>query len=285
MSIAWLRSDKNLSFVSFLVFLGGSCTPHDAHPSKDYIGPRASEPNAVTANSSRKANLRTAVKQPQPDTGPLRITTEQATLLALENNRSLVVERLNPQISQTFVPEGLSIFDPVLTGQAGYGWSNIKEEPGPQTFNRSGPTVGVGVQEFLPTGTSLGVTGSTSLTRPGRRSGQRRQLCDDDGLQCDPVAAAGLRDRREPGLREPGEDRRGDIPVRAAGFRADSHGPGRGDVLGLRHGGAEDRNLQSVPGPGAKAVGGDAGTHPAWATWRRPSSRRPRRRSRCAART
>jgi outer membrane protein len=158
-----LPSHKTLWLVSCLAFLGCSCTAPDVHPSQDYIGPRVSEPNAVTTNSSLAANPPSATKNPQIDTGPLRITTEQATLLALENNRSLVVERLTPQISQTFVPERFSIFDPVLTGQAGYGWSNLKEEPGPQTFDRSGPTVGVGVQEFLPTGTSLGVTGSTSL--------------------------------------------------------------------------------------------------------------------------
>jgi outer membrane protein TolC len=91
----------------------------------------------------------------------LRITTEQATLLALENNRSLVVERLNPQIAQTLVPERLSIFDPLLTGQVGYGWNGLTQ--GPFDADRSGPTAAVGVQEFLPTGTSLGVTGSASV--------------------------------------------------------------------------------------------------------------------------
>ncbi len=91
----------------------------------------------------------------------MRITTEQATLLALENNRSLVVERLNPQISRTFVPEGLSVFDPLLTAQAGYGWNGLTQ--GPFEADRSGPTAAVGVQEFLPTGTSLGVTASNSV--------------------------------------------------------------------------------------------------------------------------
>jgi outer membrane protein len=170
MGIVWLRSDKNLLLASFLAFLGCSCARYDAHPSRDYIGPRAAEPNAVTANSSRDANPQSAIRnpitpgsdqRPQSDTGPLRITTEQATLLALENNRSLVVERLNPQITRTFVPQSLSIFDPVLTGQLGYGWNNLTQ--GSQDFDRSGPTAAVGVQEFLPTGTSLGVTGSTSL--------------------------------------------------------------------------------------------------------------------------
>jgi outer membrane protein TolC len=91
----------------------------------------------------------------------LRITTEQATLLALENNWSLMIERLNPQISRTFVPEKLSVFDPILTAQVGYEWNGLTQ--GPFDADRSGPTAAVGVQEFLPTGTSLGVTGSASI--------------------------------------------------------------------------------------------------------------------------
>jgi len=106
-----------------------------------------------------------AIRNPQSDTGPLRITTEQATLLALENNRSLVVERLNPQIVRTFVPEGLAVFDPVLTGQVGYAWDRLTQ--GPASFEQSGPTAAIGVQEFLPTGTSLAVTGSTALIELG----------------------------------------------------------------------------------------------------------------------
>ena len=161
MGIAWLRSNKNLLLISFLAFCGCSCAHVDTHAPKDYIGPQTAEPNAPPTDASRDANPQSAVRNPQSDTGPLRITTEQATLLALENNRSLVVERLNPQISQTFVPEGLSVFDPVLTGQVGYAWDRLTQ--GPADFERSGPSAAIGVQEFLPTGTSLGVSGSTSL--------------------------------------------------------------------------------------------------------------------------
>jgi outer membrane protein TolC len=170
MGIAWLRSDKNLCFILFLACFGCSCARFDASSPKDYIGPVGGSVKAeglgdgstVPAENHRQAANDDATQQnQQPEKGPLRITTEQATLLALENNRSLVVERLNPQITQTFVPERLSIFDPVLTGQLGYGWNTLTQ--GPQDFDRSGPTAAVGVQEFLPTGTSLGVTGSTSL--------------------------------------------------------------------------------------------------------------------------
>jgi outer membrane protein len=170
MGIAWLRSHKSLLLVSFLALFACSCARLDMRSSKDYIGPKAAEPNASTVASTRDVNSQSAIPSPSAstddrklpsDTGPLRITVEQAALLALESNRSLVVEQLTPQIQQTFVSEGLSIFDPILTGQLGYGWSGLAQ--GPLDAERSGPTAAVGVQEFLPTGTSLGVTASTSV--------------------------------------------------------------------------------------------------------------------------
>jgi outer membrane protein TolC len=42
----------------------------------------------------------------------------------------------------------------------GYGWNGLTQ--GPLDADRSGPIAAVGVQEFLPTGTSLGVTASAS---------------------------------------------------------------------------------------------------------------------------
>ncbi len=163
-------SHKNAWIVSLLACLCYSCAPYHERTTEDYLGPQAAEPNAVTADASRVANPQSAImsppaatggRNPQLDTGPLHVTTERAVLLALENNRSLVVERLNPQISRTFVPEQLSVFDPILTGQLGYGWNGLTQ--GPLDADRSGPIAALGVEEFLPTGTSLGVTGSASV--------------------------------------------------------------------------------------------------------------------------
>jgi len=49
------------------------------------------------------------------DEEPLRISIREAILLAMENNRSLVVERMNPDISRTFEKEELGVFEPVLS--------------------------------------------------------------------------------------------------------------------------------------------------------------------------
>ncbi len=49
---------------------------------------------------------------------PLNLTVEGAIILALQNNRDLTVEEVNPALQQTFVSEERSAFDPVLV--AGY---------------------------------------------------------------------------------------------------------------------------------------------------------------------
>jgi outer membrane protein TolC len=49
--------------------------------------------------------------------GPLKIGIHEAILLAMENNQSLIVERMNPQIQRTFEQEELAVFDPLLSPQ------------------------------------------------------------------------------------------------------------------------------------------------------------------------
>ena len=53
--------------------------------------------------------------------GPMRITIVEAILLSLENNRSLVVERLNPAIEKTFEEEERAVFDPETNAEVTAG--------------------------------------------------------------------------------------------------------------------------------------------------------------------
>ena len=87
----------------------------------DYVGPKMPEPNVVStaapATGAVDAETPERTRPIVPPTGPLTITVEQAMLLALENNRSLMVQRLNPQIERTFEQQQLAAFDPALTAQ------------------------------------------------------------------------------------------------------------------------------------------------------------------------
>jgi outer membrane protein TolC len=164
MDIARLRSARKLLVASFLACSCYSCAQYKVRSPADYIGPKQSEPstevNAVAEAKTPTAGVPESVQPASAPEGPLKITVGQAILLSLENNRSLIVQRTNPQITRTFEQEQRAAFDPVLTGQAGY--DRDKVDAGPATSTVSGPVGSIGAQEFLPTGTTLGVTGSTS---------------------------------------------------------------------------------------------------------------------------
>jgi len=58
---------------------------------------------------------------------------EEAILTALENNQSLKLERLNPQIQRTFVDEQRAAFDPTLAADL----SQARARPSCKQFRRS----------------------------------------------------------------------------------------------------------------------------------------------------
>jgi len=144
-----------------------SCLPLDPEPYSDYVGPETEDdlPNNQQEPPVHKpvdANTATMTK------GPLEIGIQEAILLAMENNRSLVVERMNPEIIRTFEREGLAIFDPVLdaevstrravadrlTRAVGRAESSIVDSV----------TGSLSLGKFFPTGTTLALEGSTSYT-------------------------------------------------------------------------------------------------------------------------
>ncbi len=53
----------------------------------------------------------------ETESGPLRISLKDAILMAMENNPSLIVERFNPDIQETFSSEEKAAFDPILSAQ------------------------------------------------------------------------------------------------------------------------------------------------------------------------
>jgi outer membrane protein len=164
MGIRQLRSGKNLIGLLLVACLC-SCAKYEADSSADYIGPRASEPNVRTADANESINPQSAIPNPQSVEGPVQMTVEQATFLALENNRSLVVQRFDPPITRTFVQEGLAAFDPVLAALLAYQENRLVEGPPESEF--SGPSAALGVKQFLPTGTTLGLTGRTGPNTGG----------------------------------------------------------------------------------------------------------------------
>jgi len=114
------------------------------------------EPRAADANQAAAAEA------------PLKIDIQAAILLAMENNRSLSVERMNPQISRTFEKEELAVFDPVVAAEVSPRRTRASrlQRWGTSTESQivDSVTGSISMSKFFPTGTNLVLEGSTSYT-------------------------------------------------------------------------------------------------------------------------
>ncbi len=98
----------------------------------------------------------------------LTIDIQRAILLAMENNRSLMVEKLNPEIAQTLEKEERSAFDSVLGADISSG--RVVQD----RLSRAGSgiesqivdtvTGTISLAKLFPSGTTVGLSGSTRYT-------------------------------------------------------------------------------------------------------------------------
>ena len=163
-----------LSLISLCVSFA-SCAFMKPGPYDDYIGPVPQPPTSDALKSGTKP-FQPDVTPPKPiPKGPIEVTIENAILLALENNRSLHVEQFNPSIQRTFEEQERAVFDPEISGglsgsrergEFRSGTGAIFDDTG------SGTTAELGISQFFPTGTELGVDLSTDRTWSDSRSDQ-----------------------------------------------------------------------------------------------------------------
>lgn len=89
-------------------------------------------------------------------------------MMAMENNRSLIVQRMNPEISRTVEQEQRAVFDPVLSGQASQRRSvaDRLSRAGSGVESQIADTVNgvIALDKLFPTGTAVGVDATTSYT-------------------------------------------------------------------------------------------------------------------------
>ena len=99
--------------------------------------------------------------------GPLKVTVTEAILLCLENNRSLVVERLNPSIQQTFEDQERAVFDPSINADITAG--RVKGErlarTGSETEDFTTDTAegNISLSQYFPTGTTVALDADTII--------------------------------------------------------------------------------------------------------------------------
>ncbi len=149
---------------------------YEAPPAPETLGETDRDPTDGVGASERERE-RTAFELPVTaavvdESGPLRISREDAVMLALENNRSLRVQRMQPIVAGTFEDLERSAFDPTLFGETAYTRERTERFPDETATvisdRREGLRSSIGIQQMLPTGTDVQAGLSHTLTESDR---------------------------------------------------------------------------------------------------------------------
>jgi len=149
--------------------LGATCLPSPP-PAADSVVGSAGAPLAQDALRAVEPTVPPAPpSQPPAPQGPLKLGVESAILMAIGNNQSLRVERLNPPMFRTFEEQERAAFDPVLDAQVSYSRTRSERRSpygGGTTSSVSQDLAAqLGLTQFFPTGTTVGLTGTTDISR------------------------------------------------------------------------------------------------------------------------
>ncbi len=150
-----------------LLLVSTSCTLVEERIDRTAGGPN------VPADTAVQMQLE-AIKEPErsvPETispGPLKVTIAEAILLCLENNRSLVVQRLDPSIQQTFEDQERADFDPAINADVSAG--RVEGErlarSGSETESFTTDTAEgiIYLEQYFPTGTTVALEAGTQAS-------------------------------------------------------------------------------------------------------------------------
>jgi len=122
----------------------------------------------LTLNAAGQSRSKTQSVRSGEDT--LRIGIQDAVIIGLENNPTVTIQRIKPEIMQTYVGEQRAAFDPSVTVSGQRTTTSSLRRLGaartPFAYEEERFDVNAGVTGFLPTGTVLsltsGMTGSVS---------------------------------------------------------------------------------------------------------------------------
>jgi outer membrane protein len=129
-------------------------SPNTVEPPPKATTPQQSESPPADVNNAAKA--------------PLKIGIHEAILMAMENNQSLIVERMNPEIQKTFEQEELAVFDPLIIPEAS-SRRTVGDRLSRAGFSTESQIVdsitgSISIDKLFPTGTAVGLEASTSYT-------------------------------------------------------------------------------------------------------------------------
>ena len=152
--------------VCALLLVAASCTLVEERIDRTAGGPNVPADTAVQMRPESVEQSAETAKRTLPP-GPLKVTVTGAILLCLENNRSLVVERLNPSIEQTFEDQERAVFDPAINADVAAG--RVKGErlgrTGSETEDFTTDTAegNISLAQYFPTGTTVALEADTLI--------------------------------------------------------------------------------------------------------------------------
>ena len=166
MSTKCYRRLLGLFAVGLLLLVSASCVLVEERIDRTAGGPNVPADTAVhiRLESTEQRAEAQALKVPA---GPLKVTITEAILLCLENNRSLVVQRLDPSIQQTFEDQERAVFDPAINADVSAG--RVKGEnlarSGSETedFTTDGAEGIISLEQYFPTGTTVALEAGTQV--------------------------------------------------------------------------------------------------------------------------
>ncbi|MEW6670605.1 MAG: TolC family protein [Thermodesulfobacteriota bacterium] len=164
--MATIRNKNYFNYLSIIltavfVFLGLSpalTTPAEAQNRTEQPGTGMRPP------SVQKENATATAESVRASHDAIRVTVQDAILMALEHNRALAVEKLRPPIRETYEQQELSVFDPVLNAQVTAGrerGERARSRGGRDPFESDTIAGEVSVRKFFPAGTTVQVEGDS----------------------------------------------------------------------------------------------------------------------------
>ena len=152
--------------ICVLLLLLTSCTLVEEQIDRTAGGPNVPADTAVHLRLESTEQPEEIIARTLPP-GPLKVTITEAILLSLENNRSLVVQRLNPSIEQTFEDQERAVFDPTTNADISAG--RVKEErlarSGSETEDFTTNFIDgiISLEQYFPTGTTVALEAGTQV--------------------------------------------------------------------------------------------------------------------------
>ncbi len=149
-----------------LLLASAACTLVEERIDRTLQGPNVPADTAVRMHLASDVQAQEiAARTVAP--GPLKLTITEAILLALENNRSLVVQRYDPTIRQTFEDQERAVFDPTTNAEVTTG--RVKGQrlarSGSETEDFTTDAIDgiISIEQYFPTGTTVALEASSRM--------------------------------------------------------------------------------------------------------------------------